>query len=146
MNFVEKIIQSIQNFMSFIGDALLGIVQFLAKPLVFLLEFFEAIFYFVVRFFEIAIAIVSLFVALFQYFFSLVGGLFKGLRSFVGFSPAGSYTVPSASKIGFESALEQIGLTGFLTTIPNILIAIVWLIFALKMIQLYGGKGDIAKR
>lgn len=143
MNFIEKIIESLSNFGSFIGEWFMSLFTFLAKPLAFLLEIFEAIFYFIGKFFQIAVAIVSFFVALFQYFFSVAGGLFKSVRSFVGFAPAGSYDLPNASVIGFNGAIEQLNLTGLLSTIPNILIAVTWLIFALKIIKLYGGKGDL---
>lgn len=146
MNFIEKILQAFQNSMDFLGDIFSNLISFFVKPFALLLTFFEGIFYFIGKFFQVAVAIVSLFVALFQYFFSVVAGVFRTLGSFVGFSPVGSYSLPSASRIGFEGALEQIGLTGLLTTVPNILIALIWLIFALKIIQLYGGKGDIAKR
>lgn len=145
MNFIEKILESIRSFMWYIRRMMNEFVEFLAKPFAFILSFFEGVFYFIAKFFQVAVEIIQLFVALFQYFFAHAVALMKTLGSFVGFAPQTSYYMPSAARAGFDGVIDQIGLTGVLTTIPNILIALIWLVFAVKMISLFGGKGDVNK-
>lgn len=145
MNFIEKILESFRQFMWYIRRMMNEFVDFLAKPFAFILSFFEGIFYFIGKFFQVAVEIIQLFVALFQYFFSHAMALMRTLGSFVGFAPQESYYLPSAARSGFDGAIEQLGLTGLLTTVPNVVIALIWLIFAVKMVALFGGKGEPKK-
>lgn len=146
MNFIEKILTAISNFMDFISDLFLSFIDFLAKPLSYLLAFLEGIFYFITKIFEVVIHVIMLFIALFQYLFAIVTGLFRTIANWVGFSPNTSYNLPSASREGFTTALDQIGGTGLLTVVPSILIAVLWLFFAIKVVALFGNRGSVESK
>lgn len=144
MNFIERIMQLFFNLGEFIGNVITALVDFLAKPLAFLLQFLEGIFYFIAVLFQIVVLIISIFVALFQYLFSIVGAFFRTIASWIGFVPSSSYALPYASREGFEATMEQVGGTGMLTVIPNVMIAIIWIYFAFKIIGLIGsGRGEV---
>lgn len=142
MNFIETIMQVIFNLGDFIGSLLGGLVEFLTLPLALLLSLLEGIFHFINVLFQIVVMILSIFVGLFQFIFSISGALFRTVFSWVGFAPSGSVNLPSASRHGFETVLDQVGGTGLLTVIPNVLIAVIWLLFAYKIIGLIGGSDN----
>ena len=60
----------------------------------------------------------------------------------VGFAPAGQLNLNYATRLGFDTALEQIGGTGLLTVVPNVLIAIMWIWFAIKVIGKFTNGSD----
>ena len=134
MNFIETIIQLFFNIGDFIGSIFSSLIDFLALPFALLLQLLEGIFYFIVILFQVVIKIVQIFVALFQFFFSVVSALFISIGNMVGFAPTGELNLNYATRIGFDTALEQIGGTGLLTVVPNVLIAIMWIWFAIKVI------------
>ena len=139
------ILDAFSFLFEFLGKIFQGFLDILLKPFAFLLALLEGVFYFISVLFQIAVGIIMLFVAMFQYFFLMVAGLLRTIGSWVGFTPSANYTLPSASKLGFQTTLEQIGGTGLLTVVPTILIAVLWLYFAIKMVHLFGGKGDVKK-
>lgn len=147
MKFIEVIQDLFFNLGDFIGSAIETLLNFLTQPLALLLSFFEGIFYFITQLFTVVIIIVKIFVAFFQFFFSIGSSLINTVTSWVGFVPSGSVSLPSASRHGFEAVLDQVGGTGLLTVIPNVLIAFIWLGFAYKIIGLMGDKkgGSIEK-
>lgn len=145
MNFIETIITLFYNLGEFIGDLFNGFIEFLTIPFALLLSLLEGIFYFIIQFFEVVVLLITLFVSLFQMFFSFVGAFFRTIYAWVGFSPSGSVNLPSWSRQGFETVLEQIGGTGLLTVIPNVLTAILWILVIYKIIGLVGGKGETKK-
>lgn len=131
--------QVIFNLGEFIGELLGGLVEFLTLPLALLLSLLQGIFHFINVLFQIVVMILTIFIALFQFIFSISGALFRTVFSWVGFTATGSVNLPSASRQGFETVLDQVGGTGLLTVIPTVLIAVVWLLFAYKIIGLIGG-------
>lgn len=141
MNFIEKIIQLFFNM----GEHLTGIfssfINFLTAPLALLLQFLQGIFYFINVLFQILISVIKIFVALFQLFFSIVGALFKSIGNMIGFAPVGEMNLNYATRLGFDTALDQIGGTGLLTVVPNVLIAIMWLYFSYKVIGKFSNNG-----
>lgn len=137
------ILDAFSFLFEFLGEIFQGFLDILLKPFSFLLALLEGIFYFISVLFQIAVGIIMLFVAMFQYFFLMVAGLLRTIGSWIGFTPSANYNLPSTSKLGFQTTLEQIGGTGLLTVVPTVLIAVLWLYFAIKMVALFGGKGDV---
>lgn len=142
MNFIERIMQLFFNLGEFIGSLFNGFIEFLTLPLALLLSLLEGIFHFIGVLFQIVVLLMTLFVSFFQLFFSVVGAFFRTIYSWVGFAPSGSVNLPSWSRQGFETVLEQVGGTGLLTVVPNVLIGLLWIMFAYKMIGLVGNKGE----
>lgn len=144
MNFIENIMDLFFNLGEHLSTLFNGFVEFLTLPFALLLSLLQGIFHFINSVFQIIILSVSIFVALFQFFFSIVGALMRTVGNMVGFAPSGSVNMNYATQLGFETALEQIGGTGLLTVVPNVLIAVIWLLFAYKVIGLLGDdKGKV---
>lgn len=144
MNFIEKILSSIQNFGDFIGEMFSGFLDILVKPLAYILAFFEGIFYFITKLFTVVVEIIMLFVALFQFLFAIITGFFRTLGTWLGFIPSSSYNIPtSETQQGLNVFFEVLGGTGFMTLLPNVLIFLVWLGFIYKVINLFGNKGSV---
>src|SRR5690625_4499118 len=143
MNFIEKIITGLKNIGDFLGSLLQDLIDLIVIPLAFLLELLEGIFYFIAKLFEIVVHIITIFIALFQFLFAVVSGLFKTISNWIGLTPVDNYHIPSDAELGFSETLKVIGGTGLLTVVPSILIAILWIFFAIKIINLFGNKGDI---
>lgn len=145
MNFVEKLLQLIQDGFNFLIDALYQIVVFLAKPLSYLIQFLEGIFYLFYQLFEIAVMLVMIFVALFQFIIALTAGIFRTIKLWLTVDPdMDDVNFPSESYLGFQTLVEQLEPTGFMTVVPTIAIAITWFYFAMKIIGLFGGQVLIA--
>lgn len=140
MKFVDKILQALKNFGEFLGDLFMGLFDLILKPLAFLLEILMAVVYFFGVLLEIVIAVVMLFVAFFQFLFALATGLIRTVASWVGFTPSGSTNLPSASQQGFDTFLDVIMPTGLVTIIPNVAIALLWLITVIKIVGLFGNR------
>lgn len=142
MNFVEKIIDLFFNMGEHLTTLFTSLVEFLTMPFALLLQLLQGIFYFINVLFQILIMIVRIFVALFQFFFRIVSSLFITIGNMVGFAPTGELNLNDATRLGFDTALEQIGGTGLLTVVPNVLIAIMWLWFAYKVIGKFSENGS----
>lgn len=140
MNFIEKIMQLFFNLGELLGNIFSGLIDFLSRPLAFLLALLEGIFYFIGRIFTVVSLVVSIFIKLFQFFFSLIGSLLHTVMGFANYNPDPAYSLPNASRQGFEATLEAIGGTGLLTVIPLTLTALLWLLFMYKITQLLGGR------
>lgn len=145
MNFIEKIIELFFNLGEHLSNLFTGFIQFLTLPFAFLLSLLEGIFHFISVIFQVVILIIQIFVALFQYFFGIVSSMFLTISNMVGFAPTGSMSLDLATRLGFDTALEQVGGTGLLTVVPNVFIAITWLFFAYKLIGLFQNKGEISE-
>lgn len=137
MNFIEKLLDAFFNLGEHLTNLFTSLVNFLVKPLALLLQFFEGIFYFINVVFQILVLLVRIFVALFQFFFGLVASLFMTISNMVGFAPTGELNLNQATRLGFDTALSQVGGTGLLTVVPNVLIAILWIYFAYKIIGMF---------
>lgn len=144
MNFIELILTAISNFGTYIGDLFSSFIEFLAKPLSYLLDFLVGVFYFIEQLFFVLVEFIKLFGALFQFLFAIATGLIRTISSWVGFTPSASYNMPSTSMQGFEYVLSTVVGTGLVNVIPMILIAILWILFAVKIIGLFGGKGEMS--
>lgn len=142
MNFIEKIIDLFFNMGEHLTTLFTSLVEFLTMPFALLLQLLEGIFYFINVLFQILIMIVRIFVALFQFFFKVVSALFISIGNMIGFAPTGEMNLNYATRLGFDTALDQIGGTGLLTVVPNVLIAIMWLWFGYKVIGKFSENGS----
>lgn len=119
------------------------LVEFMAAPLELLFDLLTGIFYFIFQLFAILIYIVQLFHALFQMFMSFAAALLNTLLGFTNFSTYGTIEAHSHIREGMNFFYERLEMYGVMTTIPNVINAFVWFIFAINMIGLIGSKGQI---
>ncbi|MCY7487905.1 hypothetical protein [Paenibacillus alvei] len=140
--FADTLAGWIGSGLSFLGDMFSGIFSLIAKPLSFLLQLIEGIFYFIYKLFEVLILIVQLFVALFQLVGALIYGLLLNFKSMLSLDFS-SHTVsyPSVMNQGIQVVVDHIlRPIGFMTIVPAILLAALWIWFAMRMIKLISGE------
>lgn len=138
--FADTLAGWISSGLSFLGDMFSGLFSLLAKPLSFLLQLIEGIFYFIYKLFEVLVLIVQLFVALFQLVGSLIYGLLLNFKSMLTLNFSHTVSYPSTMNQGIKVVVEQIlQPIGFMTIVPAILLAVLWIWFAMRMIKLISG-------
>lgn len=144
MTFINAIIQFLYDCFSFIGDAFGKLFDLLAYPLGWLIWLIEGIYYFLVVFFQIVVAVLKIFVALFQFFGALILGFMRTIKSllFIDFSQTPLH-YPSETKTGMSLVTGFLEPIGFLTVIPSVLLALLWIYFVIRIFALLGGEATI---
>ncbi|MNY41652.1 hypothetical protein D3C86_1764830 [compost metagenome] len=106
------------------------------------MSFLDGIWYFLTKLFLIVVAVIKIFVALFQFLGAIALGFMRTIQGFlwVDFSNVPKY--PSTSYTGLKLVSDFLGPTGMMTVFPMVLLAIVWLVFVLRIFALIG-DGDV---
>ncbi|GAV16104.1 hypothetical protein [Paenibacillus sp. NAIST15-1] len=139
--FADTLARWFSSGLSFLGDMFSGLFSLLAKPLSFLLQLIEGIFYFIYKLFEVLVLIVQLFVALFQLVGSLIYGLLLNFKSMLSLQFNHTVSYPSSMSTGIKVVVEQIlEPIGFMTVVPLLFIAVLWVWFAMRMLKLISGE------
>lgn len=142
MTFIHSLLSFLSSSMSWIGDAFNKLLMFLAVPLGWIVTFFDGIWYFLTRLFLIVVAVIKIFVALFQFLGAMALGFLRTIQGFlwVDFSQTPNY--PSTSYTGLKLVSDFLGPTGIMTVLPMVLLAVIWLLFVLRIFALLG-DGDV---
>lgn len=143
MRFVDFLVSKIVKGFNFIGDMIFKLMEFLATPLGYLLELLKGIFYFIYQLFNVVVHILMIFVALFQFLGAIVVGFFRTIFSFltINYDQVQTY-YPSTVGQGITSVIDLLSPTGFMTIVPYVLLAFVWLYFVIRIIKLFGTGGS----
>ncbi|MFD5022373.1 hypothetical protein ACFWMP_26065 [Paenibacillus sp. NPDC058367] len=143
MTFVNSLLSFLSRSMSFLGDFFSKLLSFLAYPLGWLISFLDGIWYFLTVLFKIVVAVIMIFVALFQFLGAMALGFLRTIQSFlwIDFSST-PLNYPSTSYTGLKLVSEFLGPTGIMTVVPMIMLAVVWLLFVLRVFALLG-DGDV---
>ncbi|OBZ15207.1 hypothetical protein A8L34_29560 [Bacillus sp. FJAT-27264] len=144
MTFVHTLLSFLSRSMSFLGDFFGKLLSFLAYPLGWLIAFLDGIWYFLTVLFRIVVAVITIFVALFQFLGAMAFGFLRTIRSFLwvdfGSTPI---NYPSSSYTGLKLVSDVLGPTGLMTVVPMVLLAILWLLFVLRVFALFSDGGDV---
>lgn len=139
---INGIAEAIGVIIEFIGDGFNTLLEFISVPFMFLMAFLEGIFYFVSRLFVIVVKVIQIFVALFQLFFSICAGLVSSFDLDVSFDSGSvsAISMPYYSSQGMQAVIDHLVGTGLMTVVPYAFTAVLYLIFARKIISLLGGN------
>lgn len=140
MNFIEKILTFLVSLGRLIVDGFVGLFELLSKPLSYLFYFLDGVFYFIMQLFDIVVKVVMIFVALFQFVAAMIAGVFRFFRSLLTPSFNQPVNMPSNSQQGLDVVLDVVDPVGLLDIVPYILVAFVWVFFAMKILALFGGN------
>lgn len=144
MTFVDTLMSFLSGAMSFIADGFTKLFHFLAVPLGWIVSLIEGIWYFITCLFQVLVAFIDIFVALFQFLGALSLGFFRTITGLltIDYSKTPIH-YPSETQTGMSVVLDNIlAPTGFLTVVPMICLAIVWLLFVIAIFGLLGGEKD----
>lgn len=147
MAIVDILISGFQDLMGFLGELLHSFGSFLfdilGAPLQLLLELLMGIFYFFMQFMTVLSLIIRIFTGLFQLFFSYARALFSTIFAFTNFSSYGSISPDDQVRTGMNVFYELLEPYGVMTTLPNVINALLWIFFTLNIIGLIGHRGQI---
>lgn len=146
MKFVDMLLLLLTSGFNFIGDMLGELIKFLAKPLSYIYYFFDGVFYFLYQLFAVIVKVIMIFVALFQFFVAIVAGFMRTLLKMMTINyDATPVNYPSTSMQGIQAVIDEIlEPMGVITIVPLILLAMIWFMFAYKIIGLFGGTKNNA--
>lgn len=144
MTFVDTLLNFLYKCFSFIGDAIGSLMNLLAYPLGWIISFLEGIWYFLTVLFSVVVAVIKIFVALFQFLGALILGFMRTIKGllFIDFSQTPLH-YPSETGTGMSLVMGFLEPIGFLTVVPMVLLAIVWLYFVIRVFALLGGEASI---
>ncbi|WP_103110845.1 hypothetical protein [Brevibacillus reuszeri] len=140
MKFVNVLMQFLSDSVAFLGNLFSKLLEFLAVPLGWIVSFLEGIWYFLTVLFDIVVAVIKIFVALFQFLGALAVGFFKTIKMFL--VPDFSRTpihYPGGMKTGMDEVIKVVDPVGFLDVVPLIFLAVIWLLFIIRLFGLLGG-------
>ncbi|MND45549.1 hypothetical protein D3C76_316280 [compost metagenome] len=144
MTFVDTLMSFLSGLGNFLGDVFQKLFNFLAVPFGWLIAFFEGIWYFITKLFYVVVEIIDIFVALFQFLFALGAGFLRtiGALLWIDFSRT-PVNYPNSTGTGINVVIDKVlRPTGFMDIVPMILLAIVWLLFIIRVFALLGGEVD----
>lgn len=142
MTFVDTLMRFLSGLGDFFRDAFNKLFDFLAVPFGWLISLIEGIWYFISKLFYVVVKIIDIFVALFQFIFALGAGFLRTIKGLliIDFSKTPVH-YPSTSGTGMNVVIERVlEPAGFMTVVPMILLAIVWLLFIVRVFALLGGE------
>lgn len=142
MSFFQGLAKLFKDGFTFIGDMLQRFVSFLAKPMSYIYYFLDGVFYFIYQLFAVVVKIVMVFVALIQFFVAMIAGFLRtiGRMLTINFKDTPIH-YPSDTSVGMQVITDLVAPMGLLTVVPGIALALVWFMFAYKVIGLIGGAG-----
>lgn len=140
MTFVNALLGFLQRFAFMIKDAFEKLIELILYPMGWLVWLFDGIWYFLYVLFSVVVKIIQIFVALFQYLGALIGGFLKAIKGLVSLSfNQTPINFPSESQRGFQLVLDVLQPVGFMTVVPLVLLAILWIYFVIRIMSLIGG-------
>lgn len=142
MTFVDTLMRFLSGLGNFIGDAFNKLMSFLAVPLGWLISLIDGIWYFISRLFYVVVEIIDIFVALFQFIFALGAGFLRTIKGllWIDFSKTPVH-YPGGSQEGMNVVIDKVlQPTGFMDVVPMILLAVIWLLFIVRVFALLGGE------
>lgn len=141
MTFVDTLMSFLQGGLDFLGGLFSKLWDFLSVPLGWLVALIDGIWYFLTVLFGIVVAVIKIFVALFQFLGALAIGFLKTIKLFL--VPDFSRTpihYPSTMSTGMAEVVKVLDPIGFLDVVPLVFLAIIWLIFVIRVFALLGGE------
>ena len=143
MTFVNVLMSFLSGAFSWLGDAFNKLFNFLAVPFGWLIWLLDGIWYFLVTLFNIAVAVLHIFVSLFQFLGALILGFLRTIKGFlvIDFSQT-PVNYPSTSYTGLKLVADFLQPIGLMTVVPMVLLAVLWLLFILRVFALFG-DGDV---
>lgn len=142
MTFVNTLMTFLQGLVGFIGDAFTKLFEFLSVPLGWIVALIEGIFYFLKVLVDIVIAILDVFWSLFSFIGALFIGFFKTIKGllWIDYSQTPVH-YPSGTGAGIGVVIDKIlQPVGFLTVVPTLILAVIWLLFIIRVFALIGGN------
>lgn len=144
MTFVDVLMIFLSGAFKILGDGLQALLNFLAVPLGWIVALIEGIWYFLTQIVAVVIEVIDIFIALFQFLGSLFVGFFMTIKGLliIDFSKT-PVNYPSSTSQGIQVVVEKVlEPVGFMTVVPGILLAVLWLLFVIRTIGLLGGERD----
>ena len=144
MTFVDTLMRFLSGALSIIGNGIQQLLNFLAVPLGWIVALLEGVWYFLVKLATVVIKVIDIFIALFQFIGSLALGFMRSIKGllFIDFSKT-PVNYPSTSGQGIQVVIDKVlQPVGFMTIVPGILLAIIWLFFVYRVFGLLGGERD----
>lgn len=144
MTFVDTLMSFLSGAFSVIAKGIQTLLNFLTVPLGWLVALIEGIWYFLTKLVTVVIKVIDIFIALFQFLGAIILGFMRTIKGllFIDFSRT-PINYPSATSKGMSLVVDKIlQPVGFMTVVPGILLALVWLFFVYKVIGLLGGERD----
>jgi len=144
MTFVDTLMSWLSRAFGWLGDIFSKLFDFLAVPFGWLISILEGIWYFLTVLFSIVVAVIKIFVALFQFLGSLILGFMRTIKQLlvIDFSQTPVNYV-SETGTGIKVIVDLLEPVGFLTVVPMVLLAIVWIYFIIRVFALLGGEANI---
>ncbi len=142
MTFVDTLLSWLSAAASYIGDGIQKILNVVAYPLGWLIWLIDGIYYFCFKLVMVVLAVLEIFVALFQMIGAFFIGFFKTIKGFlvIDFS-ATPVHYPSTTMTGMQYVIQNVlEPIGVMTIVPYILLAVVWLLFVIRVFALLGGE------
>ncbi|PAF30774.1 hypothetical protein [Paenibacillus sp. 7516] len=146
MTFVDTLMSFLSGAFEVIGKGIQTLLNFLAVPLGWLVALIEGIWYFLTKLVTVVIEVIDIFIALFQFLGSLALGFLRTIQAllFIDFSRT-PLNYPSSTGSGMQLVMEKVlQPVGFMTVVPSVVLALVWLFFVVRVIGLLGGERDNA--
>lgn len=140
MSFADLIVSGFNNIIDTIFNGFSHLIDFIGEPLAYLLSYLKDTIYLFEQLFTVAILIIKIFVAILQFFGAIVAGLIRTISGMLNPSFHSSMNYPSNSYDGLQIFLNIADNMGLLTIVPGIILAVLWIIFAFKVIGLFGGR------
>ncbi|MEK3837935.1 hypothetical protein [Paenibacillus sp. FSL R7-0128] len=143
MTFVHSLLSFLSGAFNWLGDAFGKLFQLLSVPFGWLLWLFDGIWYFLFSLFKIVVAVLHIFVSLFQFLGAIILGFLRTIKGFlfIDFNQTPVH-YPSSSFTGLKLVADFLQPIGFMTVFPMVLLAVLWLLFVLRVFALLG-DGDV---
>lgn len=142
MRFVDFLVSKIVEGFNAIGKLIYNLFSFLAPVLGFLWELLQAIGYFVVQLALVIWGVIKLFTALLQFFGAIVLGFFRTIFGFLVIDyDAHAINYPSESMRGMSYVAEWLNVGGWLNVLPLVILAVIWILFAVAVFRLFSAGG-----
>ncbi|OPG94563.1 hypothetical protein B2I21_31815 [Chryseobacterium mucoviscidosis] len=144
MTFVDTLMRFLSGAFKVIADGIQTLLHFLAVPLGWLVALIEGIWYFLTKLVTVVIKVIDIFIALFQFLGSLALGFLRTIKAllFIDFSRT-PVNYPSSTGTGMQLVVEKVlQPVGFLTVVPGVLLALIWILFIVRITGLLGGERD----
>lgn len=141
MTFVDTLMRFLSGALDVISRGIQSLLDFLAYPLGWLVALLEGIWYFLVKLVEVVILVIDIFIALFQFIGALFLGFFRTIKGLLWIDMSRTpVNYPGATGDGINAVKDTVlGPVGLLDVVPLGLLAIVWLLFIVRVFALLGG-------
>ncbi|RJG23299.1 hypothetical protein [Paenibacillus thiaminolyticus] len=141
MTFVDTLMRYLSGAFDVLASGIQKLLEFLSYPLGWLVALIEGIWYFLTSLVQVVILVIDIFIALFQFIGALFLGFFRTIKGLLWIDMSKTpVNYPGASGDGIDVVKDMVlGPIGFLDVVPYGLLAIVWLLFIVRVFSLLGG-------